>query len=168
MWRQQQEDQQIQIRYNATVYWSGIHTNRPHRRRRRPTEILTSTYCSHGLNRSRWVVLTCLRCSFLSLPSEISWIWIGRRLASSINNGAMVYNPLFPLPAFLSWLRRWCHPSTSLFVRVGRITTDHEWTGQTEMVIHVFSMYFVRSINFVSRLKYILFTVPTYAACTWV
>jgi hypothetical protein len=44
-------------------------------------------------------------------------------------------------------LRRWCHPSTSLFVRVGRIKTDHEWTGQTELVIQVFSMYLVRFIN---------------------
>ena len=65
---------------------------------RRPTEILPSTYCSHWLNRSCCVVLTRLHCSFWSLPSETSWIWIDRRLASSINNGAMVYNPLFPLP----------------------------------------------------------------------
>jgi hypothetical protein len=46
---------------------------------------------------------------------------------------------LFPLPAFLSLLRRWCHPLTSLFVRVGRIKTDHKWTGQTELVISCLS-----------------------------
>ena len=130
-----------------TVYWSRIYTNRPHRRRRRLTEMLPSMYCSHWLNRSRCVFLTCLCCSFFSLPLETSWIWIGRRLASSISNGAMEYSPLFPLPAFLSLLRWWCHPSTSLLVRVGRIKTD-ELTGQTELVIHVFSMYLVRFINF--------------------
>ena len=54
-----------------TVYWSGIYTNRPHRRRRRPTEMLPSTYCSHWLNRSRCVVLAFLRSS-LSLHLSLS------------------------------------------------------------------------------------------------
>jgi hypothetical protein len=40
------------IQCNSLLSWYP-YTNRPHRRRRRPMEILPSTYCSHWLNRSR-------------------------------------------------------------------------------------------------------------------
>jgi hypothetical protein len=107
---------------------------------------LPSTYCSHWLNRSRCVVLTCLRCSFFCLPWETSWIWIGRRLASSISNGVKTGKKV-----------NGPH-------QVHRKDVDHHLRLASSLVVSFYAPY----PYFFSRLKYILFTVPTYAACTWV
>ena len=74
-----------------------------------------------------WWILACIlryffRCCFRSLPSETSWTWSDAISASWRSREIRTYRCRFDPPARV--FKRWCHPSTSLFVRIGLPNTE--------------------------------------------